>query len=95
MCKAEKYQQSGASLFNNVFVAQMGREDTPIIPEDIIPALLSESPDTIRTVIKILGDDDRVRKVILPGCVEILSKAKTEGISIPQLDEKLDALGSE
>lgn len=90
--KAEQYHQSGASLFNNAFVAQMQREDTPITREEIIPALLSESPDTIRKVMKILNDD--VRNVIRQGCVQLLYEAKASGTIIPQLDEKLNVLGS-
>jgi hypothetical protein len=89
---AEQFQKSGTLLFNNVFVAQMRREDTPIAREDIIPALLSESPDTIRAVMEILDGD--VRNVIRQGCVQFLNEAKAAGTSTPQLDEKLSALGS-
>ncbi len=90
--KAEQYQKSGAALFNNVFVAQMQREDTPITREDRMPALLSESPDTIHAVMEILDGD--VRNVFRQGCVQFLNEAKAGGTSIPQLDEKLNALGS-
>jgi len=90
--KAEQFHKSGVAIYNNVFVAQKGREDTPITNEDVIPALLSESPDTIHTVMEILDGD--VRNVIRQGCIQFLNEAKAGGTSIPQLDEKLNALGS-
>lgn len=91
--KAEDaFNTFGMRLLENTFVAQMSREDTPITREDIIPALLSESPDTIRTAMKLINDN--VKHEIRQGCIQLLHDAKAGGTSIPQLDEKLNALGS-
>ena len=90
--EAEQLNQSYTLLYNNTFLAQMHRKDTPIIPEDVVPALLSEGPDTISTVMKTLGNN---RNVIRQGCIQFLNDAKAGGTIIPQLDEKLSALGHE
>lgn len=38
--------------WSNRFLAQMGRKDSPILPEDVVPSLLSEDKETIRLVVE-------------------------------------------
>ena len=47
--------RNGARLFLNPFIAQMMREQSPILPEDVLPRLLSEDIETIRTALPLLN----------------------------------------
>ena len=89
---AEALQRSRGLVVNNPFVAQMLRKDTPIKPEDVVPALLCESPETIRIAMQVIDGDIRAR--VRQGAEEVARRVREEGAHVPLLEERLRALDS-
>jgi hypothetical protein len=85
---AETLQRSRALVVNNPFVAQMGR----IKSEDVVPALLCESPETIRIAMQFMDDDTRTR--VRQYAEEAMRRAREKGADVSLLEEKLRALES-
>jgi hypothetical protein len=82
----EIHNKLRVEIFHTPFIAQMGR----IPSSDLIPAMLSESPETIRKVMSIIGKD-KVELVFQDACDRV-KRAKAEGEIIPLVDEKLKAI---
>jgi hypothetical protein len=89
---AEDLQRSRALVVNSPFVAQMLRTDTPIKSEDVVPALLCETPETIRIAMKVIDNDTRTR--VRQDAEEAARRAREEGADVSLLEEKLHALKS-
>lgn len=89
--RAESVQNQEAAIFNNWFVAQMGRKDTPIQSDEVVRALLTESADTIRITMQAV--DENLRAHIRNAVSETLNDLKARSESIPDEHEKLLALG--
>lgn len=89
---AEAHQRLRTLVVNNPFVAQMLRKDTPIKPEDVVPALLCESPETIRIAMQVIDGDTRTR--MRQGAEEAARRARDEGADVLMLEERLRALDS-
>ncbi len=73
----------------NKFVVQLCRADTPITGEDLIPALLSESPDTIRLAMSLAGEG--VASKIRHKCKAFVEELKASGEDVSEISEKLRA----
>jgi len=71
----------------NLFLAQTWRSDTPIRAEEIIPALLCESTDTIRGAVEVCPVG-----IFYQGSVALLEAAAEQGFEIPGAKEKLALL---
>ena len=84
---AEAFYQAGVHIYTNAFVVQMQRKDTPITPEEIVPALLSESPETIRTAMKAMGEEGG--KELWQGCRALIEELRVKGIDVSEWDRKL------
>lgn len=89
---AERFRGMGNTKFNNEFIAQQGRKDSPITTEDLIPSLLSESPETIRIFMSVL--DEPVRQQIRAEAVRCIANTLYEGRSaVPITTEWIQAVG--
>ena len=86
---AEDYHHSRVEIVHNPYVAQVGRIPT----EDLISAMLSESPETIRIAMSLISDDEKP-SVVKEAC-DLLERALAEGADILLADEKLKAIKSE
>jgi hypothetical protein len=90
----ENYVKIGLALKNR-FVAQLCRHDSPMKPEEVLPALLTEDPETIRKFVIFVEDHDELIKShqhMASEALELVKKVEATGVTIPQIDEKLKAL---
>lgn len=77
----------------NVFIAQTGRDDTPIDKSGMAPSLLCESVETFEQVLNVYRDLD-------PGILEsmrevvrlLLEMAEIDGFELPGVEEKIALL---
>ncbi len=77
----------------NSFVAQIWRHDTSITPEEITPALLCESTDTIEGVCEFLQrQNPELLRLLCEGSVKLLQDATQQGFDLQCADEKLSLL---
>lgn len=81
-------------LFLNAFVAQMNRPNTPITAEEVVPSMLTEDPKTIQLVMSFLDKDKDRQERVRWLAVRLLLQVSGEGHDVPQLREKLRALGA-
>ena len=88
--RAEVFNQARSLVVHIPFIAQMGRKDRPIKSEHMVPALLCESPETIRTVMSVM--DGETRALVRQAAEEVAARVQEEGALIPLLEEKLRAL---
>ena len=84
--KAEQLHDSHIDFIHIPFIAQLGR----IPSEDIIPSLLSESPETIRKSLSVIDGDRRAS--VVKAARELLESTLEGGAEISQADEKLKAI---
>jgi len=89
--KAEEFRAKGVEQFYDRFAAQMNREDSPIKPEEIVPSLLTEKPETIQLVMNILDDD--TKNLFQREAISIITEAEAAGATVHQANEKLQAMG--
>ncbi len=87
--KAESRYQAYARWAHIPVVMQNIQDMFP--GEELVPALLTEDPDTIRTVMG--GLDDRIKKIVREEAINLVLQVAAEGKAIPRIGEKLDALG--
>lgn len=90
--EAEQFWHANAPVFHTPFIAQMTRRDGPIPAEEVLPALLSEQPETIATVMNWIEDPQK-KAIIQAEAASILKSAMNSGATIDRLDEKVQALG--
>ena len=79
--------------YQNKFVAQMKRKDSPIKPEEVIPALLTEDPETIRVVMSVIGNSEEAQDLLRREARKLIEVVEAGGETIPKAEEKLEALG--
>jgi len=90
----EGIRGDGITKFNNQFIAQQGRQDSPIKPEELVPAMLSEPPEAIRLTMSIM--DDGTRELIRRQAIHCIADALIEGGGVvPMTAEWLQAIGLE
>lgn len=89
--EAEQFWHANAPLFHVAFIAEMLRKDGPIPAEDVVPALLSEQPETIATVMSWF-EDPRKKAIVQTDAASILKSVMNSGTTIDRLDEKVQAL---
>ena len=80
-------------LFNNPFIAQLRRRDTPIRPDEVVPSLLTESPETIRLTIEVLADNPEVVGVLQRSAARLVANSPEARDILRKQPEKLSALG--
>jgi hypothetical protein len=80
-------------LFNNSFVAQLRRPDTPIQPNEVVPSLLGETPNTIRLMVEMLSDQPEVVGVLQRATAELMANSSEVRNILRKQPEKLSALG--
>ena len=90
--EAEAFYHAGAWKFNNPFVAQMNRDDTPITREEVVPSILTEDVATIRTVMAALGEP--VGVILARFAVDLVQEVRARGEMLPGIEEKLTAMGA-
>jgi len=88
--KAENFYQENIIKFEVPFVAQITRENSPIPDDELIPALLMESPDVITKTFDWLDPDTRT--IIQKEAIRILKSAVNEGAQIKNFNDILNAL---
>ena len=84
--KAEAFHQERVKTIHTPFAAQLLR----IKEEDLIPALLSESPETTRLVMQMMKGKNKKR--IINAACDLLESVLAEGADIPLANEKLKAI---
>jgi hypothetical protein len=73
------------------FVAQFMRKDSPISQAELIPYVLSQDPSTI--IRFMLAVSDEHKKGLCDWAKALVAKAEKEGFQVPEVQEKLRALG--
>lgn len=86
---AERMHREYHEIFNTPFLAQVQR----IPSEDVIPAMLSEPPETIRKVMSLFEGEKRA--TIVREASGLLESVIAEGADISLADEKLRAVRGE
>lgn len=86
--EAEEYHDSWVGIAHSPFIAQLER----IPSSDVIPAILSESPETIRKIMPMIGEDNT--EIIKVAC-DLMKSALAEDADIPLANEKLKAITGE
>lgn len=90
--EAEDYHETNITKFSVPFIAQMGRKNSPIPNNELVPSLLIKKPETIRTVMSHLMDTelhDKIRQEAL----SLLDGAIKEGATFDNVKAILSALG--
>ncbi len=90
--EAEAFYQENAWKFENEFVAQMTRNDTPITAEDVVPSILTEDVATIRTVMAVVGE--HLAAKFHQAAVVLVEEVRARGETVPGIDKKLATLGT-
>lgn len=80
-------------LYNNPFVAQMKRPDTPIKPEELVPSLISESPETIRIMVEVMSKMPGGVGPLQTSASELIRNSAEARAVLQSEPEKLAALG--
>jgi len=88
--EAEATYHQNIPRFEVPFITPMLRKDSPISDEEIVPALLTEKPETIASVIRFLAPD--VRGSVQKTALVILKEAMQEGAEFTNIHEILRAL---
>jgi len=88
---AENYYHQFAAQFEIPFIAQMGRKDSPIPTDEVVPALFMEKPDTIAMVMSWVEPSERLETQ--RGALQVLNAALDEGAQIDNVQEIRKALG--
>src|SRR5208283_2846115 len=77
----------------NLFLAQIWRADTPITAEEITPALLCESTNTVAAVSEFLQrHNPELVQILYESSVTLLNDATQQGFEPQGADEKLSLL---
>ena len=91
--KADTYHKDNARKFYIPVIAQMRRENSPILKEETIATVLSEDPSSIAIFINCLPEDSRA--LIEVEGLKMLQEALDNGHIDPQCEEKIFALRGE
>ena len=91
--KAEAIKGTGMRLFHNDFIAQIGRDDTPIKPEEVVPALLTEDPETIQIAVEALNFTPETMEQVRREATQLIGEVEADGGQVPGKSDKLRALG--
>jgi hypothetical protein len=90
--QAEQFWHANSPTFEIPFIAQMLRKSGSIPANDILPALLSEQPEIIASFMNSIKDPQK-KAIIQSESVSILKSAVASGVTIKELDLKMQALG--
>jgi len=88
--EAERYYNKGKKGFENTFVAQMQRPNSPILSAEVLPSLLSEPPETIKLIYPLFGR--KLEEQIKLGAIQAVKQAMHDGMPEQEGYEKLAAL---
>lgn len=89
--KANDYHNNSVRKFYIPVIAQMSRENSPILKEETIPTILSENPIVIAKFVNSLSQDGKALTEVAG--LKILQEGLNSGHIDPQLEEKIYALG--
>jgi len=88
--KEQQARQVHLELMQHPLVAHLLRKDSPIEEDELIPTLLSENIDSIRTVVTML--DESQLDILCHGGRELLSTLEKDGLSLPMATRSLEAM---
>lgn len=91
--KADTYHKDNVRKFYIPVIAQMRRENSPILEEETIATVLSEDPSSIAIFMNCLPEDSRA--LIEVEGLKMLQETLGNGHIDPQCEEKIFALGGE
>lgn len=91
--KADTYHKDNVRKFYIPVIAQMRRENSPILEEETIATVLSEDPSSIAIFMNCLPEDSRA--LIEVEGLKMLQETLDNGHIDPQCEEKIFALGGE
>lgn len=91
--KADTYHKDNVRKFYIPVIAQMRRENSPILEEETIATVLSEEPGSIAIFMNCLPEDSRA--LIEVEGLKMLKETLDNGHIDPQCEEKIFALGGE
>jgi hypothetical protein len=80
-------------FYNTPVIAHMIREDSPILKNETISTIISESPEGIATFINLLPSD--TKPIVENGALILIKEALNAGFEDPLLAEKLAVFGIE
>lgn len=78
------------TVYATEFLAQLHRQDSPIPPSEIVPALIMEDLESFRLVFSLKGETDRHDLAELAGVA--MSAARKSGRDIPDFVRKVDII---
>jgi hypothetical protein len=92
--EAETVREKRLKAFHYAFGSQLNRQDSPIQPTEVVPALLSEAPETIALFItNISHKDQALAERLRAEALRLITQAEAAGATVERTDEKLHALG--
>lgn len=91
--RAETYHKDNTRKFYIPVMAQICRENSPILKEETISTILSEDSNSISIFINFLPEDDRA--LIRLEALKMMQEVLNDGYIDPQFEEKLSALEGE
>lgn len=96
IAEAEALEAQRRAAFSTDWVRQIGHPDKVIPPDEVISALLTESPETLTQIVLTLESDAKLRTPLLharTGALDVVRKASSAGQATPEMVEKLQILG--
>lgn len=88
--EANFYHRDHMTKFNVPVMAQTLRENSPIVPEEMLASVLSEDPITISIVLDLTPEDAQASMRV--AALMLMRQALDEGYRDPQFEEKLAVL---
>jgi hypothetical protein len=92
--EAETVREKRLKAFHYTFGSQLNRQDSPIQPAEVVPALLSEDPETIALFITNIGHKEQaLAERLRAEALRLIAQAEAAGTTVERAYEKLQALG--
>src|SRR5207248_1000447 len=74
-------------ILNNRFLRQVTRSDTPVAKSEVVPALLTEEPEVIRTVMEAF-DGQEIAAEVRQGMAGLIAEVRARGEMSPSEAEE-------
>jgi hypothetical protein len=87
------FSEEGRRKFNGSFVAQLRRADTPIRASEVIPSLLSETPETLRAMMEILSGYPESVAALRASASQLIATSQEARSTVLRRPEMLAILG--
>jgi hypothetical protein len=88
--QGEEARKMHQKLLEYPLVAHLLRPDSPIVPEELVPSLLSEEEDAIQATMAMLDPDQREQ--LIADAEALLNRLAGEYLDLPSLRIRLEAM---